>query len=184
MAQSVAHAVLRPLVLSSQDPIDIRTGAHSQRSFSDWLAAALALRARQRSPVSVVRFDLDEIEHVNGSFGRHVGDAVLRIVSTAVQRLLHRKDVLARHGDDAFVVFVQGVSSRNAAILAERIRATVSDLPLVAQGKNFRVTVSVGVAWVDAAEPQHGHTLIETAERALREAKSSGRNRVSIAIVE
>ena len=94
----------------------------------------------------MVRFDLDDLERINGSFGHHVGNAVLRIVNTAVQRILQPKDWLARHGDDAFVVFVRGASTRNAAILAERIRCTVNDLPLIAQGKAFRVTVSVGVA--------------------------------------
>lgn len=84
----------------------------------------------------------------------------------------------------AFVVFVQSISARNAAILAERIRCTINDLPLITQGKKFRVTVSIGVAWAGAAEPQHGSALVERAERAMREAKSSGKNHVSIDIVE
>ena len=167
------------LVLSSKDQTDVTTGAYNQRYFAESFTAALAAQTRQSSAVSVVRFDVDDLERINGSFGYHVGNAVLRVVSTAVQRILHPKAVLARHGGDAFVVFVQGISARNAGILAERIRRTVNDLPLITQGKAFRVTVSVGVAWTGAAAPQHGAALLERAERAMCEAKSSGKNHVS-----
>ena len=175
---------LSSLVLSSKDQTDVATGAYNERYFAESFAAALAVRARHPSAVSVVRFDVDDLERINHSFGNHVGNAVLRVVSTAVQRMLPPKAVLARHGSDAFVVFVQGISARNAAILAERIRCTVNDLPLITHGKTFRVTVSVGVAWAGAAESQHGTALLERAERAMGEAKSSGSNRVSIDIVE
>jgi diguanylate cyclase (GGDEF)-like protein len=170
--------------LSSKDRSDVTTGVYSQRYFVEWVAATLAVQAPQRSPVSVVRFDVHDLEQVNGSFGHRVGDAVLRIVSTAVQRLIHPKDVLARHGGDKFVVLARGISVRNAAILAERIRRTVEDLPLITQGKKFRVTVSVGVAWASASEPQRVWALVETAERAVCDAKSSGRNRINIAILD
>jgi diguanylate cyclase (GGDEF)-like protein len=171
-------------VLSSKDQPDPTTGAYSQRDFAEWVAATLAVQAPQRSPVSVMRFDVHDLERVNGSFGHRVGDAVLRIVSTAVQRLIHPKDVLARHGGDRFAVLARGISARNAAILGERIRRTVEDLPLIAQGKKFRVTVSVGVAWASAGEPQRVSALVETAESAVRDAKSSGRNQISIAILQ
>jgi diguanylate cyclase (GGDEF)-like protein len=171
-------------VLSSNGQPDVTAGASGQRHFAEWIALALAAQAPQRSPVSVVRFDIDDLEQVNGSFGQHVGDAVLRIVGTAVQRLIHPKDVLARHEGVGFVVLARNISTRNAAILAERIRRTVNDLPLIAQGKQFRVTVSVGVAWASAAEPQQVSALVCTAERAVRDAKSSGTNRISIAILE
>jgi diguanylate cyclase (GGDEF)-like protein len=171
-------------VLSSKNQTDVTTSAGNPPCFAEWLATPPAVQARQHSSVSVVRFDVDDLERINGSFGNHVGNAVLRIVNTAVQRILQPDDLLARHGGDAFVVFVRGVSTRNAAILAERIRSTVNDLPLIAQGKAFRVTVSVGVAWAGAAEPRHGSALVERAERAMREAKASGSKRVNIAIVE
>ena len=171
-------------MLPSKDQPDVTTGVYNQRYFAEWVAAALAVQASQRSPVSVVRFDVDHLERVNVSFGQHVGDAVLRIVSTAVQRLIRPKDVLARHGGDRFVLLARGISARNAAILAERIRCTVNDLPLIAQGKQFRVTVSVGVAWASGAEPQRVSALVDTAERAVRDAKSSARNRISIAILQ
>jgi diguanylate cyclase len=171
-------------VFSSKNEPDVTSNGPRQRYFAEWVATALAVQAPQRSPVSVVRFDVDDLERVNDSFGLHVGDAVLRIVSTAVQRLIHPKDVLARHGGDKFVVLARGISAPNAAILAERIRRTVNDLPLIAQGKQFRVTASVGVAWASAAEPQQVSALVDTAERAVSDAKSSGRNRISVAIVE
>ena len=171
-------------MLSSKDQSDVRTDTYSERYLAEWLAAALAAQAPQRSPVSVVRFDVDDLEHVNRSFGQHVADAVLRIVSAAVQRLIHPKDILARHDKVSFVVLARGISTRNAAILAERIRCTVNDLPLIAQGKQFRVTVSVGVAWASAAEPQQISALVCSAEGAVRDAKSLGRNRISIAILE
>lgn len=184
---SPAHAGTRhasaSLVLSSRDETGVTTGAFNHRYFAEWFASALADQARPRSPISLLRFDVDDFEQINGSVGHRIGNAVLRIVSASVQRILNPADVLA-HGGDAFAVLARDISERNAAILAERIRRTVHGLPLVAHDKTFHVTVSVGVAWAPGTDPAQASLLVQSAERAVRDAKSSGKNRVSTVIVE
>jgi diguanylate cyclase (GGDEF)-like protein len=169
-------------VFSSDDGTEVTavtTGAFIPRYFAEWFASAVAEQARLRSPVSVLRFDVDDFEQINGA----VGNAVLRIVGASVRRIINPKDVLAR-GDGAFAVFARGISERNAAILAERIRRTVNGLPLVAEGKAFHVSVSVGVAWAPGTDPEQVSVLLDSAELAVCRARSSGKNRVNTVIVD
>lgn len=161
---------------------DAATGTYNRRHFEARLAAELTFAIRHYSAVSVLLIDLDDFKHVNDAFGHHVGDAVLRVVGAALQRLLRPEDVLARYGGDEFVVVLRSVSARNAQILAERIRRTVERLSMAASGNEFGISVSVGVATLDPNSPAGASSLVDSADRAMYDAKSCGRNRVSIAM--
>jgi two-component system, cell cycle response regulator len=160
---------------------DATTGVYNRQHFEARLATELAFAFRQRSTLSVLFIDLDDFKHVNDAFGHHVGDAVLRVVGASLQRLLRPEDVLARYGGDEFVVLARATSPRNAQILAERMRRHVEGLPMTASGNDFGISISVGVATLDPDAPSSAPSLVASADRAMYDAKSSGRNRVAVA---
>src|SRR5687768_6486246 len=104
---------------SDPDVRDAATGAYNQRYFAERVSAELASHQGQlRSPISIVRFDIDDFEGVSAAYGRQVGGAVLRVVVESARRVLQHDDVLARCDAGGFAIFVRGTSARNTAILA------------------------------------------------------------------
>ncbi|MBI4952894.1 MAG: GGDEF domain-containing protein [Myxococcales bacterium] len=155
---------------------DLLTGAHNRRYFETQLDAERAYGRRHSTPLSVLLFDVDHFKHVNDAFGHQVGDGVLRVVATAVQRVLRPEDVLARYGGDEFAVLLRDTSGREAEILSERIRRTIERLPFRPRGRDLRVSVSVGVSTLEPGGDSDGQTLMTVADEAMYEAKARGRN--------
>jgi diguanylate cyclase (GGDEF)-like protein len=118
---------------------------------------------------------------VNDEHGHAAGDAVLRWTASIMRKQLRPYDLVGRHGGEEFVVVLPGCDARGAMAAAERLRAAVAGtvVPLGAGG--LRVTCSIGVAVWNAPDRWTREALLDAADGALYEAKSSGRNRVVFA---
>jgi diguanylate cyclase (GGDEF)-like protein len=160
---------------------DLLTGAHNRRYFETQLASERAFARRHAVPLSVVIFDVDHFKIVNDTFGHPAGDGVLRVVATAVHRVLRPEDVLARFGGDEFAVLLRDTEIRNAEIFGERIRRTIEKLPFRPRGRDLHLTVSVGVASWTPSATDDGRDVVPRADKAMYEAKAAGRNRVCMA---
>jgi diguanylate cyclase (GGDEF)-like protein len=158
--------------LVAEARMDNLTGLLNRRGFAERAGAELARSRREASWLGVASFDLDHFKAINDEYGHEVGDQVLVKVSEFFRAEMRESDVLARMGGEEFVALLPGDSAADAAALAERVRARLEDsedpgLP--------SVTVSAGV--VSAIGPADLDALLRDADRALYEAKYSGRNR-------
>ncbi|NUN51540.1 MAG: GGDEF domain-containing protein [Planctomycetaceae bacterium] len=157
---------------------DALTSVHNRRYLVERLATEISFAQRHSDTVAVLLVDLDHFKQINDTHGHHVGDAVLRVVAAAMQRVLRPEDLLARFGGDEFVIVARSVTDENAHILAERLRAHIAGLSLPLEGSQH-ITVSIGMA---VAGPQHAYpapdALLAAADTAMYEAKHQGRNRV------
>lgn len=161
---------------------DSLTRAYNRRYLDERLKGELAYALRHNSPLSLIILDVDHFKKVNDTLGHPAGDAVLRALAIAVQKILRAEDVLARYGGEEFAVVARGIGQPNATVLAERIRQTVMQMQVTWQEKALNVTVSVGVATMDDSHPYSGaDTLLAAADGALYRAKHGGRNRVETA---
>jgi two-component system cell cycle response regulator len=157
--------------------IDDLTGATNRRHLDERLAGEIAYAKRHDAELALLLFDIDHFKAVNDSFGHPAGDVVLRGLGEAVRQTLRVEDVFARYGGEEFAILVRGIDSPHAMALAERIRLLIERTPFGHQGKELRITVSLGVA--SASECGRDLTperLIASADRALYRAKSDGRN--------
>ncbi|HVY28926.1 MAG TPA: GGDEF domain-containing protein [Polyangiaceae bacterium] len=170
------NALLSLYELTVRDPL---THAFNRRHLVPHLNSELAFATRRHMSVAVLLVDIDHFKSVNDRFGHAMGDVVLQLVASTIQRLLRPYDSLFRYGGEEFLVVVRDTSLRNAEILAERIRHHVEELQFESQGALHAVTVSIGVT---LAPPDSGPAdvaaLIQTADLAMYQAKSAGRNRV------
>jgi diguanylate cyclase len=151
---------------SLEDPL---TGLANRRGLDRLLAAA-------DRPYAVLLLDVDHFKLVNDGFSHQVGDAVLRELGGLLRQVCRPADVAARYGGEEFAVVLDALDEPGAAVVAERIRATVErhDWTVVAAG--LYVTVSVGVA---AGRPDgDAAVVLDVADRRLYAAKRDGRNRV------
>lgn len=161
---------------------DALTGVPNRHFFTEALARAWR-EERRRAPQAILMIDIDHFKLLNDRYGHPVGDGCLREVARVLQRNLARPDdVLARYGGEEFIVLLRDCSASGAQVVAERLRSAVQHLRLENAGSPERVvTVSIGVASGELVDAATAGQMVEAADRALYQAKISGRNRVKLA---
>ncbi len=143
--------------------------------FRDRVQHALERAQRSGQPVAVMFLDLDNFKTINDSLGHGEGDRLL--VATARQLVRHTRasDTVARLGGDEFTLLLPEIKrSEDAAIVAERIQANLSQ-PLNLGGHEVFVTPSIGIA-VFPKDGEDAETLLKNADMAMYLAKRQGRN--------
>lgn len=165
---------------------DVLTGVHNRRYFeSRCLEEVLAAR-RNGQPLVCMFIDVDHFKKLNDTLGHQAGDEVLRYVANLVKVQLRGSDVVTRYGGEEFVVLLPATPGLAGLETAERIRRIVSAQSVPARVREaVRVTISIGVAMLLLPEEGDAAVLaadmIARADKALYEAKESGRNRVVMA---
>ncbi|SEA49384.1 diguanylate cyclase (GGDEF) domain-containing protein [Desulfuromusa kysingii] len=154
---------------------DDLTGLPNRREFYTELKILLNLSSRYNHQLSIAIFDIDYFKNVNDTYGHGIGDEVLKELSQLVAHKARKTDLLARIGGEEFAIVLPETSVSVAGRLLNELRTVVS-------GWSFphgeKLTVSIGVTGYSGVESIE--QLMETADKALYEAKEQGRDRVVI----
>lgn len=127
---------------------------------------------------ALIYMDIDHFKTINDQYGHHEGDQVLKELGLRLKQTIRNTDPAARIGGEEFAVLLPNCSLDKAARIAERIRSTVSDAPIVlTNGDELSVTISLGAAHYPNNTEQPGSLPI-LADQMLYKAKETGRNRV------
>jgi diguanylate cyclase (GGDEF)-like protein len=159
-----------------QADIDPLTGLYNRRAWSERLPLLEQQARLGGAPLSLLFLDIDHFKELNDRHGHEAGDAMLRRLAEAMRAELREEDAIGRYGGEEFVVALPGMDAARAARIAERIRQRLQDQ---AGAGGIASTVSIGVATLAAGERMD--LLLRRADRAMYEAKRSGRNRVAVA---
>lgn len=125
---------------------DELTGLANRRLFCDRLESALTRARRQNGQVALLLIDLNDFKHVNDAEGHHVGDEVLKRVSSLFLTRIRISDTVARTGGDEFSVILEGpVTRQQAHDVAEALKSMLT-VPLDVEGRAVRVGASIGLA--------------------------------------
>ncbi|MBF0309405.1 MAG: diguanylate cyclase [Magnetococcales bacterium] len=127
-------------------------------------------------PFSLISFDVDHFKRVNDTFGHPVGDRVLQEISALCRKEVRAADLLTRWGGEEFLLLCPETSGLQAKEMAEKLRVVVAEHDF---GEVKRITCSFGVAMYHADEGEEG--LLSRVDKALYQAKETGRNRVVMA---
>lgn len=133
-------------------------------------------RAALINNFSVIMIDADHFKKVNDTYGHPAGDAILKMLGSTITGRVRDLDMVGRWGGEEIIIGLPGASEKDAGIIAEIIREKVERERVVHKKKSIGVTISSGVA-----VHSHGDTLealIHNADKALYEAKRTGRNKV------
>jgi len=174
VAMANAHAVRQLEEMATTDGL---TGCLNKRAFLDQIEQKLMAAERFGRKLSVIVTDLDHFKAVNDTYGHAAGDRVLQALGQVLRRVKRETDLVARFGGEEFCVLCEETDSRGAELLAERVREELENTELATELGPLRVTASLGVATF----PDHASNaadLFIQGDKALYEAKNSGRNRV------
>jgi diguanylate cyclase (GGDEF)-like protein len=140
-------------------------------------AAELAYQAAlTRQPVALIVGDLDHFKAINDGHGHRRGDEVLAAAATRLRDALDGVESVYRYGGEEFVVIMPGATGAVGASTAETLRRAIEREPV----EGLAVTMSVGVAALEAGEPFEFEALFDRADYALYAAKAQGRNCVRV----
>ena len=155
---------------------DVLTGLLNRRACTRAIEQELARCKRMPEHQSTLMLlDLDFFKSINDRYGHAAGDAALVHVAKLMELNRRELDVASRWGGEEFVMLLPGTDLEGARILAERLRSELEQQPIEYSGQTIELTVSVGVALLQAQDDQLDAVLVR-ADGALYRAKSAGRN--------
>ena len=146
-----------------------------KRLESEWAATD-----RTGRPLSIISIDIDHFKSVNDTYGHDIGDVVLRAVAHLLRSSLRQSDEVCRIGGEEFLAICKNTSQYECALVAERIRRAVAKYRIQEKSFDGNVTISLGVAGRNSSTPDL-NALLKAADRAVYEAKATGRNKACVA---
>jgi diguanylate cyclase (GGDEF)-like protein len=167
--------------LLSEARADSKTGLLNAATWEREAVAEVARAVRTSSPLAVALLDLDRFKQINDTHGHLIGDEVLRHVADTMTGLLREYDLAGRFGGEEFVMLLPQTRAPDAFKIADRVRSHIARLPtFTTEGEPVSVSVSIGVAALDAGSSRELTELLAAADAALYRAKASGRNQVQM----
>lgn len=179
LVSSVSSRVQRGIKLRSFMVRDSLTGLLNHTAITEQLARAVAQTKRRGAPMSLAMIDIDNFRSVNDTYGHAVGDQVIKCLARLLKQRLRETDLIGRHGGEEFAVILSHTDATAAAKVVDVIRNDFSHVRHLANGTEFFVTFSCGIA--DCRDFNDLLTLGDAAEKALGRAKQRGRNRIMLA---
>lgn len=159
--------------------VDGLTGLNNRRYLDNHLKILFDRAAVRGRPISICMTDIDRFKLVNDTYGHDVGDEILREFAARIRSTVRGADLACRYGGEEFVVVMPDTSMELATSVAERLRAIIEDKPFHVRSidRELSITASLGIATSSGAFGAPDE-LLKQADRALYEAKHTGRNRV------
>ncbi|KUJ71992.1 diguanylate cyclase [Thiomicrospira sp. WB1] len=166
--------VRRQKQLAWQARTDNLTGVYNRNGFKRLLFDSMAQSRQEKTPLSVIFFDIDHFKQINDEHGHLLGDQVLKHTSDLISDGLTRKDIIARWGGEEFAILLPDTRRTDAYKVAERLRQTLA----ADQSFPFTVTASFGVHTLQSNDSVD--SFMQTADSLLYQAKNRGRNCVVV----
>ena len=168
------HVFERTLKNSKYDSL---TNMLNRQALDDLLNNELHRAKRHQLDLSIIFFDLDNFKSVNDVHGHLAGDEALRRVGGTILQEKRLEDIAGRYGGEELVLVLPETNKRNAAIIGERIRASVENMAFTWEDKEIKLTMSGGIGAFSNETPDV-LTLIGQADAAVYKAKEQGKNRI------
>ncbi|MCL7929754.1 diguanylate cyclase [Halomonas sp. ATCHA] len=165
---------------AEHDPL---TGLLNRRGFDRRLDEAFAEFQKTSTPSVLMMFDLDHFKPINDEGGHALGDEMLRRIAQVVAWEVRRSDHVARQGGDEFGVLLPSCTLSQAQKVAESLRQAVADISVTHEGKEYCVTLSMGVT-AFSEDDHEVDDAMKRADAASYDAKAQGCNAVVISVLD
>lgn len=157
---------------------DYLTGIPNRRYFMKQLKDFDCNREYQNVRTYVVIADIDYFKNINDTYGHLIGDYVLKAVSTVLKNNIKEQDLLARFGGEEFLILLSSSNLEETKVICENLRNLIEQYAFNFEKNTIKITASFGIASIDKISEVDFDKAYSHADKALYEAKRSGRNRV------
>lgn len=170
-------------LLKSLSYLDALTNIPNRRFFDEFLGREWGLAVRERVPLCLIMVDIDQFKQFNDTFGHQTGDDILVHVATTLRGTVKRPgDLVARYGGEEFAAVLPKTDLIGARRIADQMLQAVEKLDINHPfSPNGRLTISLGLACIQPNDKELPENLINTADKALYQAKNAGGNRCVLA---
>ncbi|MGJ8620735.1 MAG: GGDEF domain-containing protein [Methylophilaceae bacterium] len=159
---------------------DVLTGLYNRRYILERIEEKLPEIKRHHLDCCFVIMDIDYFKDVNDHYGHVAGDDVLKVVSQMLVNGVRQGDIVARYGGEEFLIFLPMTELESAEVLVERLRLTLEQYQHKIDNETVTVTASFGIAQHEVNDS--ADRTIARADKALYQAKESGRNRTALSV--
>ena len=170
--------------LVSESRTDAKTGLLNAATWERESAVEVTRAVRTQSPLAIAMVDIDKFKAINDTYGHLAGDQVLKEIANTLNTMLRDYDLAGRFGGEEFSLLLPQTRAVDAFRIAERVRASIAGLSIIAPGatggERVQVTVSIGVAALDSGSKRELSELVAAADAALYRAKAGGRDQVQM----
>ena len=160
--------------------VDGLTGLYNRRYWEEQFVMEFKRGLRSESPAALIMLDIDHFKKVNDTYGHPAGDEVIKTLGALIKKATRETDLAGRYGGEEFAIILPDTPVANVEFVAERIRRIVEKEVVVYDQINITFTISIGIAGFKPSYKDSTQWL-EKADKALYQAKESGRNRVILA---
>ena len=159
--------------------VDFLTNIPNRRYFFEVGNKSFHLAKREKHPLSIICIDIDHFKSINDNYGHNIGDEILKLVSSKMNKLIRKSDILARTGGEEFTILLNNTDKENAFILAEKLRTTIENSCYRDKEFEIQVTISLGISELQN-DDEELDSIISRADKALYRAKNESRNKTVI----
>lgn len=156
---------------------DFLTGMYNRRYFFESGTPILDKSNRRKEPVGIAMLDIDLFKKINDSYGHDIGDIAIKEIAVILKKFLRSSDLLARFGGEEFCILLDDISFEDLSSKFEEIRSAFEKNIIIQNDLQFSYTVSIGIYYGNSNSLED---IINLSDKALYEAKETGRNRVII----
>jgi len=159
--------------------IDALTNLWNHGFFQEQLSKSIEESYTNKQALSLLMIDIDNFKTLNDIFGHQVGDVTVKEIANIIKNSSKETDFVCRYGGEEFSVILPQTNKQQAQIIAEKMRQKIEKNFFGKEliEKNFKITVSIGVASLENKPPSTKEALIATADKAMYKAKNAGKNR-------
>ncbi len=183
VSEFVALSISNALLFETVEKISVTdglTGLDNHQQMQSLLKNEVDRCQRYASSLSIIMMDIDHFKNVNDTYGHQKGDDILLDFASTMKKFCRSNDVAARYGGEEFILVLPETKVEGAFYIAERIREEMASQTFQHKGKDFKVTVSCGIAEFDPNIIKTPADMIKIADQALYKAKHEGRNRTIV----
>jgi diguanylate cyclase (GGDEF)-like protein/PAS domain S-box-containing protein len=155
--------------------VDTLTNLPNRRYFNEILERDISKACRHQEKLGILFIDLDKFKPINDTHGHHIGDLVLKEISTRLTHILRVEDLLARIGGDEFIITVFPVSKPHYLDTVAMRILEACHKPMLIENKTLQLSASIGIS-INNARALDGQNLIDLADKAMYHAKRRGGN--------
>jgi len=166
--------------LTFQASTDSLTGLMNRRSFFSVCSKEMKRAIRSNTELSFLTVDIDKFKDVNDTYGHPFGDEVIRSIADLMIENTRDMDYVGRIGGEEFAILMPATDIDSAFQMADRLRINIAKYKIIFENEMTQVSISIGLSCL-RREDSEIETIVDRSDKALYEAKESGRNKVCTA---